>query len=335
MNKVKSKILGCGINLPKQIVKSDHLFESIKSDIKYGIPTNWMSQDMGIIERRMAAADSTPSDLALPAAQEAIENANINPDLIDLVIFCGIERDHPEPSTAHTIQDRLGLTANHAFDVANACFGFIDGMNIASKFIESRTAKYVLVVTGEVPTRLLRFFSDKLKAGVDIRVAKKIIGALSVGDAGGAVILGGSETDSGFEVFNVDSDSTHRNKCVYKHKEDGTMDGQMEMAKISAVMCKKHKDLVNGTMNKLGWPDFDWVLSHQVGKRPFDKISTLKGVKLSKMIKTYDFLGNITSATFPVSFYNLSKSDIVKTGDRVGGFFAGSGMVVGQFGYTF
>ena len=335
MKIVKSKILGCGVNLPKQIIKSDHLFESIQSDVKYGIPTSWMSQDMGIIERRMADTDSTPSDLAIPAAQEAIDNANINPDLIDLVIFCGIERDHPEPSTAHTIQDRLGLKANHAFDVANACFGFIDGMNIASRFIESKNAKYALVVTGEVPTKLLRSSSEKLKAGVDIKMAKKIIGALSVGDAGGAVILGESETDSGFEVFNVNSDSTHRNKCVYKQREDGSMEGQMEMAKISAVMCKKHKDLVSDTMTKLGWSDFDWVLSHQVGKRPFDKISTLKGVTLSKMIKTYDVLGNITSATFPVSFYNLSKAGIVKNNDRIGGFFAGSGIVIGQFGYTF
>ena len=109
----------------------------------------------------------------------------------------------------------------------------------------------------------------------------------------------------------------------------------MEMAWLSALMYKEHKHLINGTMNKLGWPNFDWVLSHQIGKRPFDKISTLKGVTLSKMIKTYDFLGNVASATFPVSFYNLCKSDKVETGDRIGGFFAGSGIVVGQFGYTF
>jgi 3-oxoacyl-[acyl-carrier-protein] synthase-3 len=61
----------------------------------------------------------------------------------------------------------------------------------------------------------------------------------------------------------------------------------------------------------------------------------MNGVSPSKMIKTLDKLGNITSATFPVNFKKLGDEEKVTKGDRIGGCFAGSGLVVGQFGYTY
>jgi len=110
---MKVKIFSSGIYVPDEIVKSDHLLEQIKSDENYGIPTNWMSKYLGINERRMAPSDAIPSDLAIPAARMALDSCpEINPDFIDSVYFCGIERDQPEPATAHVIQNALGLSAN-------------------------------------------------------------------------------------------------------------------------------------------------------------------------------------------------------------------------------
>ena len=75
LQKKKSKIYSTGIHLPKEIVKSDDLFAEIHSESQYGIETNWMSEKMGIVERRVAPSDSKPSDLAIPAARDAINNA--------------------------------------------------------------------------------------------------------------------------------------------------------------------------------------------------------------------------------------------------------------------
>ena len=68
----KAKIYSAGIHLPSQIVKSDHLFEEIHSEEQYGIEHNWMSAKMGINERRVAPSDAKPSDLAIPAALDAL-----------------------------------------------------------------------------------------------------------------------------------------------------------------------------------------------------------------------------------------------------------------------
>ncbi|NNC99049.1 MAG: ketoacyl-ACP synthase III [Gammaproteobacteria bacterium] len=328
----RAKILSVGTYLPTQIVKSDDLFEEIKSEQNYGIPTDFMSKGMGIIERRMSEDTALPSALAIPAARKALENCpGLNPDKIGLVIFTGIERDQPEPATAHTVQNALGLKADNVFDVANACLGFVDGVKIASKYITSGVVEYALVATGEVSTRVLRSFVSQLKAGVDIETANKLIGGLSVGDAGGAVIMGLSK-DSGFQAFNNDADSSHIDKCIYRVREDGSIDGQMLMARILAQGIKMHRNAINNTLDELGWDKFDWVLSHQTGRRNFEAFSKMPGISEDRMIKTYERLGNTTTATLPLGWEILSKNGKVKPGDKIGGLFAGSGLATCQFG---
>lgn len=334
----KVKINSVGTFLPPEIVKSTELMTEIDSENRYDIPNNWLSDAMGIEERRVAPANAKPSDLAIPAAREAIESCpGLDPQEIDLVIFCGIERDQPEPATAHTIQNALGLKANHVFDMANACFGFIDAMEVASNFIKCGIVRKALITTGEVPTKVLRAAVDTLKGGVDIKTAKNIIGALSVGDAGGAVVISASEVydPSGFELFNTNCHSEYYDKCIYNKREDGSIDGQMVMGQLAGAFIKYNKRLLIDTLDKLGWEEFDWMLTHQIGKKPFERLSNMNGVNPSSMIKTFDKLGNITSATFPVSFKKLCDDASVGVGDRVGGCFGGSGFAVGQFGYTF
>ena len=337
-SKLKTKIFSSGTYLPPQIVTSDELFEEFKSEDKYGIPTNWMSEKMGILERRMSSPDTKPSQLAIPAAEMALQNLNDLPiDDIDLVIFCGIERDQAEPATAHKIKKSLNIDAPYAFDVANACFGFVDALQIADSYIGSRIARGALIVTGEVPTRVLLAAMDMLKQGVDTKTARNIIGALSVGDAGGAVIVGPSDSteSSGFELFNSHIYNEMLEKCMYKTNDSGEITGQMVMGKMANAIVNGHQNLIDDTLTKLGWSEFDWLISHQIGQRPFDRLGKLNGIEPSTMIKTLDKLGNITSASFPVNFHKLVNESLVKIGDRIGGCFAGSGLVVGQFGYRF
>ncbi|MFT6100068.1 MAG: 3-oxoacyl-[acyl-carrier-protein] synthase-3 [Arenicella sp.] len=333
----KAQILSTGVYLPPQIVTSDYLLEEIDSERQYGIPLDYLSKEMGIIERRVSDHGTLPSELAIKAAQEAMGRCpDLNPDDIDAVIFCGIERDHPEPATAHVIQHALGLKANYVFDVSNACFGFLDGLRIASVYITAGLIKQALVVTGEVSSTLLWEFTRQLKRGMSAEDARLRIGALTVGDAGGAMLLGGSYgyDCSGFEVFNHQVDSAHVEKCVYKIKKDGSMEGQMEMAKLTAANLRMQRRMFAETLQQTGWSEFDWLLTHQIGNRYFEKLEKITGVSPDRMIKTFDKLGNITTATLPVGYDRLLNSAKVAKGSRIVGCFAGSGQTAGQFGYT-
>lgn len=329
-----TQILSCASYLPETIVTSDDLFSEIKSEQQYGIAKNWMSDDMGIKERRFSEPHLKPSDLAIPAAEKALQQSNIDRKDIDIVIFCGMERDRPEPATAHTIANNLGINAEHTFDVANACYGFIEGVKIGNQFISCGLANNALIVTSEICSRVVTKVIEILKYGKPVEDAKKYIGFLSAGDAGGAIVLGESlDNKSGFKLFSTRTRSDYEKKCHYNFTKNGDVEGQMKMGQLSALMIKGHRMIFDETLNNLGWEKFDVLLSHQIGKRPFEKLTEIAGNRANKHIKTYDYLGNIASATFPVNFEKMIKDDTLKKGDYIGGMFAGSGLVYGQFGY--
>jgi 3-oxoacyl-[acyl-carrier-protein] synthase-3 len=333
---VRTEIIGVGSYLPKQRVTSDEMMLEIGTEKKYGLPHKWMSDQMGIIERRMGADDQLPSDLAIEAARDAFESCpDVKPEQIDAVIFCGIERDRPEPATAHYIQHALGLKASHVFDVANACLGFFEGIKLANSLIESGAIKYALVVTGEVSTKVSRVVADQLKQGMSVSEAKHRWGILSVGDAGGAMILGSARGgDSGFMNFHQISKSQYTGLCHYQWKPNGQVEAHMNMAHIVARGLRLNKQVYRETLDRLGWDKVDWVIAHQTGKTTFEHAADLHGVEESKIMKTYPKLGNITTATLPTSFQKLLASGSLRRGDKVGGLFAGSGLVAGQFGYV-
>lgn len=333
---VRTKVLGVGSYLPRQRVTSDEIMQEIGTEKKYGLPHNWMSAEMGITERRMVSADQRPSELAIEAAKNAFESCpDVHPSQIDAVIFCGIERDMPEPATAHHVQHALGLNAAHVFDVANACLGFFEALKIMNSLIESGAVKYGLIVTGEVSTKVARVVADQLKGGISSAEAKHLWGILSVGDAGGAMILGHTrDGQCGFMKFNQISKSQYAGLCHYKWKKNGKVEAHMNMAHIVARGLKLNKQVYRETLDELGWNKVDWAVAHQTGKTAFEHAISLHGVDKCKIMKTYPKLGNITTATLPMSFQKLMASGSLKLGDKVGGLFAGSGLVVGQFGYV-
>ncbi|MBX2847434.1 MAG: hypothetical protein KTR16_03885 [Acidiferrobacterales bacterium] len=334
---VRAQVHGASCYLPQQIVSSIELMSEIKTDLHYGMPTNWMDKEMGILHRRMVDLEEKPSDLAIKAAEKLLgQHEDLDKDRIDAVIFCGIERDRPEPATAHTVQYALGLNAAHVFDVANACFGFYDGLKLASSLIESSLVDHALVVTGEVTTKMARNVVEQLKRGMPLEKAKHLWGMLSVGDAGGAMLLGPSENqESGFVKFHQTSKSQYVNLCHYQWKPNGDVEAHMNMANIVARGLKMNKQMYKEALDELGWNKVDWAVAHQTGRTAFEHAINLHGIQASKLVKTYPYLGNITTATLPVSFQKLIDSGNLQWGDRIGGLFAGSGLVAGQFGYIY
>lgn len=332
---IRTKVLGVGSYLPEQRVGSDDMMQDIGSEKKYGLAHDWMSSGMGIVERRMVADDQHPSDLAIEAAKDALSACpDLDPGLIDAVIFCGIERDMPEPATAHIVQRSLGLNASYVFDVANACFGFFQGVKLASSLIESGAIKYGLIVTGEVSTKAARSIARQLKRGMSVDKAKYLWGSLSAGDAGGAMIVGPDhEGNSGFIKFHQMSKSQYSGLCHYHWQSNGEVKGHMDMGRIVARGLKLNRQVYQETFDQLGWDTPDWLIAHQTGNAAFEHMKNIHGVENRKFMKTYPKLGNITTATLPLSFKKLSASGNLKSGDKVAGMFAGSGLVGGQFGY--
>lgn len=292
---------------------------------------------MGIQERRISSKKVLPSELAINAARLALSRApHISATEIDVVIFCGIEKDQSEPATAHSVQDALGLTARHVFDVTNACFGFFDGLEIADLYVSAARARYALIVTGETQKKLVDSLSRQVANKADEAYVRGILGFFSLGDAGGAMIVGPTDnfSNEGFKFFKNKVNSKLCDMCYYRVGENGEYEARMLMSEIMNEGFDLQAEMIRGNLDEAGWAKFDWLLTHQTGKKNHNQTINLNVTNPGGVIKTFDKLGNVTSATLPVTFDALTRNPKVKRGDKVGGAFAGSGLVVGQFGYT-
>lgn len=329
-----SYIVSVGYYLPETLVRTEDMLKEIDPD-KFGVESGHIEEHVGVAEVRHSAHNQKPSFLAIAAAEKALARCFINCDQIDLIIFCGIEGDYAEPSTAHIIQAALGLRSGICFDVQNACLGFMTGLQIADSMIASGAIRYALVCTGERPSIVSKATIRELKRSTDTNLLKNKLGMLTVGDAGGAMIIG-PRHQNGFLNFGMDSQGQYAKLCYYKQKNNGYIEGQMVMGKICAVTFNAHKKVYRDTMDVLGWsPDsIDCLITHQVGAKPFSELSRIFNVPKSKMTRTYHSLGNITSATFPVNYGRALEEGRVHSDSKVWVAMSGSGISVCHSGFT-
>ena len=133
-----------GAYVPENILTNADLEEMVDTT------DEWIVQRTGIHERRIAGENETTSDMAVKAAEKAIERSGLNKDEIDMVVCATISPDYFNmPSTATVISQKLGLNQVTAFDISAACTGFIYVLGIAKAFIESGMKKNVLIIGAE------------------------------------------------------------------------------------------------------------------------------------------------------------------------------------------
>src|SRR5271166_3189244 len=136
-------ITGLGVYLPERIVTNDELIQA-------GIETTdfWIFSKIGIRERRIAAPAQATSDLAIQAARQALDDAQVSAADLDLIIVTSMNFDYKTPATASIVQNALGARCG-AFDIGSACSGFVYACAVASKFVQDGLMDTVLVISAE------------------------------------------------------------------------------------------------------------------------------------------------------------------------------------------
>ena len=142
-----SRILGTGSFLPEQVLTNAQLAERVDTS------DEWIVSRTGIHARHIAAEEHKTSDLALKAAEAAIQSAGIDKHEIDLIIVATTTPDMVFPSTACLLQEKLGIPGCPAFDVQAVCAGFMFALVTANNYIKSGMARRALVVGAEIMSR--------------------------------------------------------------------------------------------------------------------------------------------------------------------------------------
>jgi 3-oxoacyl-[acyl-carrier-protein] synthase-3 len=310
------QILATGSFVPPQVVSNQDLAAE-------GYDPEWIVQRTGIHARRRAATGLAASDLGYEAAVRCLEQAQVRPDELDLIVLATMTPDSPTPSTACQLQRRLGGHAA-AFDVSAACAGFMYALVTGMQFIKTGCARRVLVVGTEVMTRIIDPHDTKTFP--------------LFGDGAGAVLLGAGSDEQGLVSYTLGADGSgadllvvpgggsrepHSAESLAAGRQYMRMDGRAVFKWAVNLLAKSIREVLAAA--ELTGDDIALVVLHQANRRILDAAAEHLGLDPAKLVVNLDRYGNTSAGTIPLALDEIYRSGRLQRGDRVllSGFGAG------------
>lgn len=279
----------------------------------------------GIRERRYWNPGTTFLDGAAMAGAKAMAEAGVSPDQIGVMINTSVSRTYLEPATAVQIHHTLGLPSScQNFDIANACLGFLNGMQYAAALIGSGQIDYALVVNGEDARTIHEATIERLLAGTDDRQPVfEQFASLTLGSGATAMVLGRTDQHPEGHRFigGASRAGTEHHDLCRGDMTDMRTDSKGLMLAGMALCTDLWKESAE---------DFDWdggmdrYVLHQVGSVHVQTICGALGIDLAKVPLTFPTRGNMGPAAVP--FTLASVADELSADDRVLLMGVGSGL---------
>lgn len=287
-------ILGTGHFVPDNIVTNKDLEKIVDTT------DEWIRSRTGISERRIAKEEET-SDMAFYAAENALKDAGVSADEIDLILVATVTADTTFPSVACMIQDRLGAKNAAAMDVAAACAGFMYGVITGQQFIETKAYKKVLVVG-----------VDKLSKITDWTDRNTCV---LLGDGAGALVLGEVSEDRGILSFELGANGAGGKHLLQDEHDHLVMNGR-EVFKFAVRQMPQ--SCVN-VIEKAGLEKeaVDYLIPHQANIRIMEAARERLGIAEDKMARTIEKYGNNSSASIPLALSESVINGKIKDDDIV------------------
>lgn len=300
------RILGTGHALPPRAVSTAELVRNLGS---VRSPED-MERRIGIRSRRWVAEGETVTTLALSALRSALAAAALAPeDLRRIILATSTGGDQLIPSTASNLVAALGLSDTcDAFDVNNACTGFLTALDIAARSVATDLGP-VAVIGAEVLSRYLAPPTPR--------------SYLVLADGAGAVILGAGSGSGGVRAshLRVRRDLSGPMRTLHPGvtglPSAITFDAPLDELARSAVAAISDASNAALAAAGLGWPDVTWFLSHQPNGVLFDTICEACGVPPERTIPIAAELGSLAAASVPISLDRLWRSGRVRPGDHL------------------
>ena len=321
-------IVSTGRYIPEREITNDELRRRFAHLPEF---VDKMEQSSEIKTRFWAPEDWATSDVALPAARQALERAGRRPEDVDLVIVGTDSPDYISPATSVVLQHKLGAKNAGTFDIGCACASFPTGLAVGSGLISANANLRTVLVVGV-------YLMHKLAAPDDPML-------FFYGDGAGAAVLEPSD-EPGFvsSAFRADG-AYHRHWGLYA---GGTFEPASEEAVRAGRTTVKMLERYPPEINHDGWPavaralaanggfelqDIDLAIFTQVRKPSIELVMADLGLPMSKAHTVMEKWGYTGSACVPIAFDDAVEQGRVKPGDLV--IFVGSGVGYNQAGAAF
>jgi 3-oxoacyl-[acyl-carrier-protein] synthase-3 len=308
----KSRVSGVGSYLPEKVLTNYDLEKLVETS------HDWIVQRTGIERRHVIADDEGTSDLCVRAAENALKNANISIEEIDMICVATLSGDYKMPATACLVQKKLGAKNIMSFDLNAACSGFIYGLHVADQFIKTGVYKNVLVIGAENLTRMLNYkdretcilFGDGAGAFILSRadMSEKNVIMTSLAHAEGSLYdllwAAGGGTRHPISQKVVDEGSHYmimKGKEIFKNA-----------TRAMAACCAEA--LENSQINV---SEIDWIVPHQANMRITEAVSNHFDFPMAKIISTVHETGNTSAASIPIAFDIAYRDGRIKRGQLI------------------
>jgi 3-oxoacyl-[acyl-carrier-protein] synthase-3 len=296
-------ITGLGAYAPERVVTNDELSLTVETS------DEWIMERTGIRERRIAADEQALSDLSLPAARQALEQAGSDGTDVDLLIVATVTPDMMFPSTSAILADQLGAKDAAAYDLSAGCTGFMYAIAQAYGMVASGLSRRALVVGGDVLSRILDW-SDRSTV-------------VLFGDGAGAVVVEPSE-QAGFLGFELGADGAGganlwlpgSGSRKFEDPESYVKMNGREVFKFATRVLVSSADAVLEQC-RARVEDVDVYVPHQANVRIIDHATNKLGIPSDRVVINVDRYGNTSSGSIPLALAEAQADGRLQPGSLV------------------
>jgi 3-oxoacyl-[acyl-carrier-protein] synthase III len=318
---IYSRIIGTGRYLPEKVLTNADLEKMLDTT------DEWIRSRSGIERRHVVSDGEGTTDLCEKASRAALEAAGIGPEELDMIVVGTTTPDQVFPNAGVLLQARLGVHGCPAFSVEAACTGFIYALAVADKFVQTGSARTVLVVGAEAITRMIDW-NDRATA-------------VLFGDGAGAVVLRADATP-GVVSTHLHADGQYKDLLYFPTgvglgmaPVGGDNSIQMKGNEVFKVAVNTLGRIVDETLeaNGLEKKDIDWLIPHQANIRIIQATAKKLEMPMERVILTVQDHGNTSAASVPMALDVAVRDGRIKRGDLLlleafgGGFTWGSALV--------
>jgi 3-oxoacyl-[acyl-carrier-protein] synthase III len=296
-------ITGLGCRVPDRVVTNEELSEHVDTT------DEWIVERTGIRERRIAAPEEALSDVALPAARDALAQAGLEGKDVDLLIVATVTPDMAFPSTAAILADTLGAADAAAYDLSAGCTGFMYALAQAYGMLAGGLAKRALVVGGDLLSRILDW-TDRSTV-------------VLFGDGAGAVVLE-VVSEQGFLGFELGADGGGGESLWLPGSGSRIFDDADRYVKMNGrevfkfatrILVQSAEDLLAECGVTID--EVDLYVPHQANVRIIDHATRKLGVPSDKVVVNVDRYGNTSSGSIPLALADAAADGRLRPGGLV------------------
>ncbi|MGE5174739.1 MAG: beta-ketoacyl-ACP synthase III [Hyphomicrobiales bacterium] len=303
-------IVGVGSSTPDRVLTNHDLEQIVDTS------DEWIVTRTGIRERRIAPPEASSSTYAVAAARRALADAKLDGSALDQIIIGTVTGDRVFPSTACVVQDQVGATKAHAFDISAACAGFLYGLSLGYQAVRTGVCDTVLVVGVETLSKIVNWTDRNT--------------CVLFGDAAGAVVLRSTGKPGGILATRLHSDGSlvhllempaggslmppshetvdHRLHTIHMSGNDVFKHAvrAMESVAVECLEASGHRA-----------EEIDLLVPHQANLRIIDATAKRLGLPKDKVFVNLDRYGNTSAASIPLALDEARREGRIQEGDLV------------------